>query len=213
VTLPELGTDVLEAILVGWVKRPGDRVEQDEAICIVSSEDMRAAIASSASGRLVRLLAVVGAHLGPGASLAEIELEAVVPHWVEAGRDAAEELAPDAAHAEGGSRLRPASAGKSASQLPEEPGEDPEPSFEPLADPDPVPRPEPDLKELSSFHSPAVRRLSAEHGLDLSVVPGRGIGGRIRKEDVLSYLDGIGDPPPGESAEATAAESLPTERA
>src|SRR5436305_6744714 len=72
VTLPDLANDVLEAIVVAWEKHPGDWVEHDEPICIVSADGLRAAVASSASGYLVRLLAGVGARIGPGTSLAEI---------------------------------------------------------------------------------------------------------------------------------------------
>src|SRR5438874_6783496 len=72
VTLPDLGGRVLEAIVVGWEKHPGEWVEKDEPICIVSADGLRAAVASSASGYLVRLLAGVGARIGAGTSLAEI---------------------------------------------------------------------------------------------------------------------------------------------
>jgi pyruvate/2-oxoglutarate dehydrogenase complex dihydrolipoamide acyltransferase (E2) component len=137
VTLPELGPNLLEAIVVGWEKHPGDWVDQEETICIVSADGLRAAVASSASGYMVRLLAGVGARIGPGTSLAEIAIP-----------------------------------------LPEDGDRPPEPN--PSRDADPV--------ERSSFHSPAVRSLAAEHGIDLTLLAGSGAGGRIRKEDVLAYL-------------------------
>ena len=43
--------------------------------------------------------------------------------------------------------------------------------------------------DLSTFHSPAVKRLAAEHELDLADIPGSGLGGRIRRDDVLAYLE------------------------
>jgi 2-oxoglutarate dehydrogenase E2 component (dihydrolipoamide succinyltransferase) len=42
---------------------------------------------------------------------------------------------------------------------------------------------------MSSFRSPAVKRLADEHGIDLSLVTGKGLGGRVRKEDVLAHLE------------------------
>jgi pyruvate/2-oxoglutarate dehydrogenase complex dihydrolipoamide acyltransferase (E2) component len=128
--MPRLGPDILEAIVVGWQKRPGERVEQDEAICIVSAGGEHAAVASPATGRLVRLLTSIGARVRTGASLAEVEGVA----WNEVDTEAG-------------------------------------PS------------------DLSRFHSPAVRGLAAEHGLDLADILGSGIGGRIRREDVLAYLE------------------------
>ncbi|MQA92747.1 MAG: 2-oxo acid dehydrogenase subunit E2, partial [Gemmatimonas sp.] len=44
----------------------------------------------------------------------------------------------------------------------------------------------------SRFYSPVVRRIAAKHGLDLSVVTGTGVGGRIRKQDIIGLIDGNG---------------------
>jgi 2-oxoisovalerate dehydrogenase E2 component (dihydrolipoyl transacylase) len=160
VTLPRLGGQVLEAIVVAWEKHPGEWVERDEPLCIVSTDGLRAAVASSASGHLVRLLAGVGVRIEAGASLAEIETDGVAP-------DAGEVTDPN----EWAEEVRAQ-------------------TLEPLEG-DPFRELEPEPREMTSFHSPAVKRLAAEHGLDLSRVPGSGIGGRIRKEDVLSYLKAI----------------------
>jgi pyruvate/2-oxoglutarate dehydrogenase complex dihydrolipoamide acyltransferase (E2) component len=130
--MPALGPGTLEAIVAGWQKCPGDWVERDETICIVSAGGTRAGVASPASGLLVRLLSGIGTRLGTGAPLAEVEVHAA--EWEEA---------------ESESRS----------------------------------------KDFSTFHSPAVRRLAAENGLDPADIPGRGLGGRVRLEDVLAYLD------------------------
>ena len=176
VTLPELGPDVLEAVVVAWERHLGDWVEQDEPICIVDAHDLRAAVASSASGRLVRLLAGVGTRLEPGASLAEIEMDLKVTQPTveedpEPEADPEPEPEPD--------------------PEPElEPEPEPEPDFNPLAHPVTAPRPEPEPVDMARFHSPAVKRLAARHQLDLTAMTGTGIGGRIRQEDVLAYLGG-----------------------
>ena len=135
VTMPVLGPETLEAVVIGWQKRPGDRVERDETICLVSAGGTRAAVASPASGRVVRLLTGISARVGTGASLAEVEVEGVA--WEEAESQAG-----------------------------------------PM--------------DVSTFHSPAVRRLAAKHDLDLADIPGSGIGGRISREDVLAYLEARG---------------------
>ncbi len=48
--------------------------------------------------------------------------------------------------------------------------------------------------DRSAFVSPVVRRIAAEHGIDLSQVEGQGVGGRVRKKDLLAHL-GLGEMP------------------
>src|SRR5436309_627440 len=130
VTLPDLGGRVLEAIVVGWEKHPGEWVEKDEPICIVSADGLHAAVASSASGYLVRLLAGVGVRIGPGTSLAEIATEDLRAESAErtAEPEVAEEPEPEVA------------------EEPEpEVAEEPEPEVDPEAEPEVAEEPEPEV--------------------------------------------------------------------
>jgi 2-oxoglutarate dehydrogenase E2 component (dihydrolipoamide succinyltransferase) len=43
------------------------------------------------------------------------------------------------------------------------------------------------LKQMRS--SPLIRRMAREHGIDISQIPGTGLGGRVTKRDILSYLE------------------------
>jgi pyruvate dehydrogenase E2 component (dihydrolipoamide acetyltransferase) len=210
VTLPDLAGSVLEAIVVCWEKHPGEWVEQDEPICIVSADGVRAAIASSASGYLVRLLAGVGARIVAGTSLAEIA--AVDPQATVGPTE------PEPEPVE----LLPEPEAEAVEALPEpEPEPEPEPVVEPeeIAERDAAFAPlgarrgaslaEPEPFEMSAFHSPAVKRLVDEHGIDLSLVAGTGLGGRVRKEDVLAHLEALASA----VAEEAAAEDTPRIRA
>ena len=58
-------------------------------------------------------------------------------------------------------------------------------------------------------HSPVVQRIAAEHGVDLELVPGTGRGGRVRKQDVLAYLEEHAEPAPGEPTPAEPAPDPP----
>src|SRR3954451_15491139 len=142
VTLPDLGGRVLEAIVVGWEKHPGEWVDRDEPICIVSADGLRAAVASSASGYLVRLLAGVGVRIGPGTSLAEIATHEVQGEVVE--RTAEPEVANEP---------EPEAADEREPERHDEPPTEPEP--EPLAEvaDEPPTEPEP-LAELEETFSP-----------------------------------------------------------
>jgi 2-oxoglutarate dehydrogenase complex dihydrolipoamide succinyltransferase (E2) component len=50
--------------------------------------------------------------------------------------------------------------------------------------------------DRSGFVSPVVRRMAAEHGVDLAAVEGHGVGGRIRKKDLVAHIEGAGSATP-----------------
>ena len=60
------------------------------------------------------------------------------------------------------------------------------------ADSPPSPADEASEHDRSGFYSPVVRRIADEHGVDLEHVDGTGIGGRVRKKDVLAAIDSNG---------------------
>jgi pyruvate/2-oxoglutarate dehydrogenase complex dihydrolipoamide acyltransferase (E2) component len=145
VTMPE--TEGVDAVLLCWLKQPGEEVEADEPICLVRVAELEAEVVSPASGFVASALAEAGQGVLAGASLAEV-----------ATTHQPEPVPP----------------------IPEP--EDPDPG-KPLASPQP-----PEPVRLRSFHSPAVRRLASEHGLDLAGMPGTGRDGRISRNDVLAHL-------------------------
>jgi 2-oxoglutarate dehydrogenase dihydrolipoamide succinyltransferase (E2 component) len=177
VTMPQMGVSVAEGTITDWVKRPGDWVEADEILCIVTTDKVDVEIPAPASGRLERLLVEVDQTVPVGTPLAEID-PAAKPgqaHPEEESSDAAE--APERAPADTDTAPEPAPA---EDQRPAEP-------------------------ERSGFYSPVVRRIADKHGIDLSRVEGTGIGGRVRKRDVLAYIEAGGE----REAEPAVAEPAP----
>jgi 2-oxoglutarate dehydrogenase dihydrolipoamide succinyltransferase (E2 component) len=160
VTMPQMGVSVAEGTIVEWRKRPGDWVEADEAVCDVTTDKVDVEIPSPAAGRLERILVEPGATVPVGTLLAEIDPGAK----------------PGEAHRDehnGGGEVR------SAVRGPEPGGTTHGASSGPATDGE---------RDRSLFYSPVVRRIADKHGLDLSKVTGTGIGGRVRKKDVLAYL-------------------------
>jgi pyruvate dehydrogenase E2 component (dihydrolipoamide acetyltransferase) len=179
VTMPQMGVSVAEGTITDWVKRPGDWVEADEIVCIVTTDKVDVEIPAPASGRLERVLVEVDQTVPVGTPLAEID-PAAKPgqaHPQEESSEAGEapEPAPDTATAP----ERPPAADARSTE-PEEP---------PAADERPA---EP---ERSGFYSPVVRRIAAERGIDLERVEGTGIGGRVRKADLMGFLEDKPAPP------------------
>jgi pyruvate/2-oxoglutarate dehydrogenase complex dihydrolipoamide acyltransferase (E2) component len=166
VTMPQMGVSVAEGTVVEWKKRPGDWVEVDETICEVSTDKIDTEVPSPAAGRVTELLVEVEQTVDVGTVLARIATDASPG---EAHAD--EHISSDAAAAE------PREADTSEAAAAKEP---PSPTA--------APRPEGNGHTRRRY-SPVVQRIAAEHDIDLEQVEGTGRGGRVRKQDVLAYLE------------------------
>jgi 2-oxoglutarate dehydrogenase dihydrolipoamide succinyltransferase (E2 component) len=166
ILMPQMGVSVAEGTIVEWRKRPGDWVEADEPVCDVTTDKVDVEIPSPASGRLERILVEPGATVPVGTLLAEIDAAAKPG-----------EAHPAEHHDAKAGRSRPVT-------------QSPAPSAQrPAASTEPVPAAANGEADRSQFHSPVVRRIARKHRVDLSQVRGTGIGGRVRKQDVLAYIE------------------------
>jgi 2-oxoglutarate dehydrogenase dihydrolipoamide succinyltransferase (E2 component) len=184
VEMPKMGISVSEGTILEWRKQPGDWVEADETIADVTTDKVDVEIPSPSSGRLARIVAEAGDTVEVGAAIAEIDADA------RAGEAHPEERSHGAAE--------PASPGGQATPPQAAPAPEPAPSAEPAASSPEAPSrdlrrgPEesPDGEaDRSRFYSPVVRRIADKHDVDLSQVRGTGIGGRVRKRDVLAHVE------------------------
>src|SRR4051812_13970018 len=170
--MPQMGVSVSEGTIVEWRKQPGDWVEYEEPLVDISTDKIDTEVPSPAAGRLSEIVVDVGTTVDVGTVLARIATDArpgeahASEHSAGNGNGAAPTSEAAAATGE-----TPASATESPS---------PEPA---AATPDDAPR---------RRYSPVVSRMAAEHGLDLSQIEGTGRGGRVRKQDVLAYLENGG---------------------
>jgi pyruvate/2-oxoglutarate dehydrogenase complex dihydrolipoamide acyltransferase (E2) component len=183
VVMPQMGVSVSEGTIVEWRKQPGDWVEYEEAIVDISTDKIDTEVPSPAAGRLSEIVVDVGTTVEVGAVLARIATDARPgePHRSEGEQGGGNEngVAP-------GGTEPPTSEAAAATGTTPAPATD-TPSPEPAAaTPDDAPAPQ------RRRYSPVVSRMAAEHGLDLSRIEGTGRGGRVRKQDVLAYLEGDG---------------------
>ncbi|MEU2976647.1 2-oxoglutarate dehydrogenase, E2 component, dihydrolipoamide succinyltransferase [Streptomyces hirsutus] len=201
VVLPALGESVTEGTVTRWLKSVGDSVEADEPLLEVSTDKVDTEIPAPTSGVLLEItvgedetaevgakLAVIGA---PGAAPAAAE-QAPAPAPQAAPAPAA---APEPAPAQPEPTPAPAPAPQQAAPAPvPAPAPAPQPATPaPAAVPAPAPaaavpaaaRP----TDEGAYVTPLVRKLAAEHGVDLSTVKGTGVGGRIRKQDVVAAAE------------------------
>jgi 2-oxoglutarate dehydrogenase E2 component (dihydrolipoamide succinyltransferase) len=179
VPMPQMGESIAEGTVSKWLKRPGDAVARDEPLLEISTDKVDAEIPSPAAGTLVEIVVQEGKTVEVGTIVGFIETEKSAAAAV-AGKPAVgapEKAAPAAspAPAPAAARVAPAAG------LP--------PAREAAAAPAGDGRTETAEERLRRRSTPLVRRIAAEHEVDLGDVPGTGHAGRVTKQDILSFLE------------------------
>jgi pyruvate dehydrogenase E2 component (dihydrolipoamide acetyltransferase) len=203
VLMPELGESVAEGTVTRWLKKVGDSVQVDDPLVEVSTDKVDTEIPSPVAGVLLSITADEDDTVPVGGELARI--------GVASDASAAPAPAPKPEpEPEPTPEARPE---PKAQPEPAKPAPAPQPKSEPAPAPEPVqPRPTAESggsgAEGAPYVTPLVRKLATENNIDLSEVTGTGVGGRIRKQDVLAAAQqkeaAKKAPPP--SAQAPAAE-------
>jgi 2-oxoglutarate dehydrogenase E2 component (dihydrolipoamide succinyltransferase) len=168
VVMPQMGESITEGTIVRWFKNEGDNVGKDEPLLEISTDKVDAEVPSPAAGTLAKIL-----H-GPGATVA---VETVI--GVIAGEGEAAAAPPPIAETPAPSPPTPAPAAAPAAAT--------VPAAVPAA---PTPTAKEDEGEtIRRRSSPLVRRIAAEHGIDITQVPGTGAQGRVSKDDILAFIE------------------------
>jgi pyruvate/2-oxoglutarate dehydrogenase complex dihydrolipoamide acyltransferase (E2) component len=185
VVMPQMGVSVSEGTIVEWRKQVGDWVEYEEALVDISTDKIDTEVPSPAAGRVAEIVVEIGTTVEVGTVLARLATDAKPgqPHASE------QNGAPPTSEAAAATGETPAEATAAPS---------PEPA---AATPDDAPRQRP--ARGARRYSPVVQRIAAEHDVDLDQVQGTGRDGRVRKQDVLAFVEA------GGSAGAAAAEEPP----
>jgi 2-oxoglutarate dehydrogenase E2 component (dihydrolipoamide succinyltransferase) len=200
VPMPALGESVTEGTVTRWLKQVGDDVELDEPLLEISTDKVDTEIPSPVAGKLVEILVEEDETVEVGATLARIGGGAAQPGSEEPRQAPAPEAEP---RPEGEpDQVEPSSEAQASLQtaaVPEAPAQQ---TRQPVAEPaeperrsrdrepaDDAPRASAPERPQGGYLTPLVRKLAAERGVDLSKVTGTGVGGRIRKEDVLQAAE------------------------
>ncbi|WP_052849422.1 2-oxoglutarate dehydrogenase, E2 component, dihydrolipoamide succinyltransferase [Streptomyces avicenniae] len=187
VVLPALGESVTEGTVTRWLKQVGDSVEADEPLLEVSTDKVDTEIPAPTSGTLLEITvgedetAEVGAKLGVigaagAAPAAQAPAAPAAPEPAKAPEPKAEAKAPEP-------KPEPVKAAPAA-QAPA-PAQPQAPAQAPAARRTQEAAPAAD----GAYVTPLVRKLASENGVDLTSVKGSGVGGRIRKQDVLDAAE------------------------
>lgn len=206
VNLPALGESVTEGTVTRWLKQVGERVEVDEPLLEVSTDKVDTEIPSPVAGVIEEILVAedetveVGTALvrigdGSGGSDAAPATEAVAPtaeteaapaaEATPAAEEPAEAPVEEAAPAAAEPAAPVAVAPSTEAPAPEETQAEATPAEQaPAADESDDDDSDADDSQ-AGYLTPLVRKLANERGVDLSTITGTGVGGRIRKQDVL----------------------------
>ena len=188
--MPQMGVSVTEGTITKWLKQEGEQIEADESLLEISTDKVDTEIPSPASGIVTQILVQEGETVEVGTKLAVIGGEAGAPQA---------EAPPEPATAQAAAESQAASSAETPAPQPEAaPAPPPAPAPQPAAAPS-----NGDDQDGKSFVSPVVARIAAEHGVDVSSVPGTGRGGRVTKKDILNFVES-GAPSPQQEAPAEA---------
>jgi pyruvate dehydrogenase E2 component (dihydrolipoamide acetyltransferase) len=171
VLMPQMGESIAEGTLSKWLKKVGDPVKRDEPLFEISTDKVDAEIPAPSAGVLAEIKVQEGQTVPVQTLVAVIETEAgaTVP------------------------KPSPAPAPAATAPTPAPPKAPPPP---------PTPAPAPVMKSgdggggvqtaeqrLRTKSTPLVRKIAAEHRVDISRIPGSGYAGRVTKQDILGYIE------------------------
>jgi pyruvate dehydrogenase E2 component (dihydrolipoyllysine-residue acetyltransferase) len=189
VVMPQMGESIAEGTIVRWIKKIGDTVDRDEPLFEISTDKVDAEIPSPGAGVLTEI------RVKEGETVAVNSVVAVIGA---AGEKAAADPAANASPA--GAPSAGVSQANGQSEMPEAAVGQPESAASAAArvpsagaasntgsSPGSVPGSIEELRRQKS--SPLVRRIAAEHNVDIRQINGTGISGRVTKNDILGYIE------------------------
>jgi pyruvate dehydrogenase E2 component (dihydrolipoamide acetyltransferase) len=231
VVMPQMGESIAEGTIVRWLKKVGDTVDRDEPLFEISTDKVDAEIPSPAAGVLTEITAHEGDTVAVNSVVANIAaagesapppapVAPASPPVAKPSSGAEKAAASTQSQGDGASTRNPAHTNQdTVGQVPPSPeakrggpaGATPKQPARSNGSGDAEPSQD-DLRRQKS--SPLVRRIAREHNVDITQIPGSGIGGRVTKHDILGFIEtGTAGPPmAGPAGVASApAETRPTD--
>jgi len=164
ITMPQLGETVTEGTILSWVKQVGEYVSEDDILVEISTDKVDTEVPSPHAGVLTEILVAAGTTVDVGTAICVLSAE---EEAVSRQPSAISEESADSQSEEAVSR-QPSAFSEEADQSARETAEV--------------------RTKRRGVLSPVVRKLAAEHGVDLAMVAGTGGGGRITRKDVEAFI-------------------------
>ena len=184
VLMPQMGESIAEGTLSKWLKKLGDEVKRDEPLFEISTDKVDAEIPAPSAGVLAEIKVQEGQTVPVQTLVAVIETD-----------KAAASTAPPVAAAPAPKAATPVPPSAAAPRAPAAPG-----GAAVAVSTAPVPRPSSPVppkgdgaetadERLRRKSTPLVRKIAAEHQVDISTIPGTGFAGRVTKQDILGFIE------------------------
>jgi 2-oxoglutarate dehydrogenase E2 component (dihydrolipoamide succinyltransferase) len=205
VIMPQMGESIAEGTLSRWIKKVGEAVKRDEPIFEISTDKVDAEIPAPSAGVLTEILVQEGQTVPVQTVVAKIDTEAAAGAEKPVASAPAPAAAAPAAPAPAPPAAPPVPAPRPAAAAP---APATAPASAPATAPASAPAARPAAEKSRTGHvaegngemetaeerlrrrsTPLVRKMVAEHNLDLSEIPGTGLAGRVTKNDVLGYIE------------------------
>ncbi|MBQ1053081.1 2-oxoglutarate dehydrogenase, E2 component, dihydrolipoamide succinyltransferase [Micromonospora sp. C51] len=192
VQMPALGESVTEGTVTRWLKQVGETVEVDEPLLEVSTDKVDTEIPSPVAGTVLEIKVAEDETAEVGATLAVVGAAGGAPAEAKPEPKPAAEAKPEpkpepqvSEPTPGMSYNEPAAEAETA----QEPVKAEQAAQPPAAAPQRAAAPSNGGEQAAGYVTPLVRKLASEHNVDLASVNGTGVGGRIRKQDVLDAAE------------------------
>ena len=209
VLMPQMGESIAEGTLSKWLKKLGDEVKRDEPLFEISTDKVDAEIPAPNAGVLAEIKVQEGQTVPVQTLVAVIETEkgATIPAAAASPAPPPVVAAPRAPAAPGGTAVSPP---------PTAPSRPLPPAPAPVGEGDGAETAEERLRRKST---PLVRKIAAEHQVDIATIPGTGYAGRVTKQDILGFIERprgaapvVATPAPSPQPPAPAVEAWPGDR-
>jgi 2-oxoglutarate dehydrogenase E2 component (dihydrolipoamide succinyltransferase) len=161
--MPKMGESIMEATILTWLKKPGDKIDQDESVLEVATDKVDTEVPSIHAGILKEILAKEGEVVKVGKPIAIITTDATATAGSAAPSNTKKETATPVAK-----ESVATSNGSNGAHAPV------------------------DFKSSTRFYSPLVKNIAKEENIqvaELEAISGTGLEGRVTKKDILGYLE------------------------
>lgn len=164
VIMPKMGESIVEATILSWLKKPGDKIELEESLLEVATDKVDTEIPSPHAGVLKEILAKDGELIKVGTPIAILEAD-IADVIVPSEPDTKSKSSNDNLTSHDNEKTANQTNGRDLAVI--------------------------DFKSTSKFYSPLVKNIAKEENItvaELETITGSGAEGRVTKKDILQFV-------------------------